>query len=198
MRYLLLALLFISGCSITGFSVSEPQLEGPFLVVNVVDGDTLDLNNSARVRFSGINTPETGECYYSEAKEKLKELTLNKEVFLETDITLDDKYGRALRYVYVENLFVNGFLVENGYAKVYDKYKDDTRRYSELKQLEAPAILNKLGVWSCEDLKKNCLFVSSKNSDTFHTPSCKYAKKILPENIVCHSSEPLDKEFSGC
>ena len=201
MKYLLLALLFISGCSITGFVVSEPKLEGPFLVTNVVDGDTLDLDNSERVRFSGINTPETGECYYSEAKEKLSELVLNKKVYLEKDISDRDKYGRLLRYIYLNEtnlILVNGVVVESGHAKVYDKYKDDTKRYSELKQLEAQAISNKLGVWSCEDLKKTCLFVSSKNSDKYHTPSCKFAKKILPSNLVCHTSEPSDKEFSGC
>ena len=155
MKYLLLALLFISGCSIIGFSVAEPKLEGPFLVVNVVDGDTLDLNNSLRVRFSGINTPETGECYYLEAKEKLKTLVLNKEVYLEKDITDKDKYGRLLRYIYLnEANFINGIVVEQGYAKVYDKYKDDTKRYSQLKELESKAQIKKLGVWSCEDAKK--------------------------------------------
>lgn len=201
MRYLLfIALILISGCSITGFIVSESKLEGPFLVTNVVDGDTLDLNNSARVRFSGINTPETGECYYKEAKEKLKELTLNKEVFLETDITKDDKYGRALRYVYVDDNLINGILIEQGYAKVYDKYKDDTKKYYELKKIEASAIKNKLGVWSCEDVKEKCLFVASKNSDKYHTPDCKYAKKIKPENLICYKSEEEieGKEFSGC
>ena len=188
----LLVLIFISGCSLTGSAV----LEGPFLVTNVVDGDTLDLNNTLRIRFSGINTPETGECYYQEAKEKLSELTLNKNVILETDISDEGKYGRKLRYVYVDDLLVNAYLVENGYAKVYDKYKDDTRKYAELKQLEASAKLKKLGVWSCQ--VESCLFVSSVNSDKFHTPSCKYAKKILEKNKICHSSEPSDKEFSGC
>lgn len=191
-KYLIL-LIFISGCSITGSTV----LEGPFLVTNVVDGDTLDLNNGYRIRFSGINTPETGECYHDEAWDRLKELTLNKEVLIEKDISDEGKYGRKLRYIYVNDTFVNGVMVSEGFAKVYDKYKDDTKKYPELKQLEAKAKLKKLGVWSCEK-NDNCLFVSSVNSDKFHTPNCKYAKKILPENKVCHKTEPSDKEFSGC
>ena len=201
MKYLLLlTLLLISGCSITGFVISEPKLEGPFLVTNVVDGDTLDLNNSYRIRFSGINTPETGECYHDEAWNRLKELTLGKEVFIEEDISDEDKYERKLRYIYVDNKLVNGIMVSEGYAKVYDKYKADTKRYSELKQLEAPAIKNNLGVWSCIDNKKDCLYVGSKNSKKYHTPNCKYAKKILPGNLVCYQSEEevIDLEFSGC
>mgnify|MGYP000639802180 CR=1 FL=1 len=82
MKYLLLTILiFLTGCSLTG----NVTLEGPFTVTNVVDGDTLDLNNGDRIRFSGINTPETGECYYQEAKDFLSSLVLNKNVFIEKD-----------------------------------------------------------------------------------------------------------------
>ena len=190
----LLVILLINGC-ITGNTVKE----GPFLVVNVIDGDTLDLDNGERIRLSGINTPETGECYYSEAKSKLRELALNKEVFLEKDRTNIDKYGRKLRYVY-SDVFVNGVLVSEGYAKVYDKYKDDTKKYSELKKLEKNAVENNLGVWRCVDNKENCLFVGSLNSDKYHTPDCKYAKKIKVENLICFNSleETEGREFSGC
>ena len=50
---LLFLLLLISSCGITGNVVKE----GPYKVVNVVDGDTLDLENGERVRLSGINIP---------------------------------------------------------------------------------------------------------------------------------------------
>lgn len=200
MKYLLLALILISGCSITGSTILEPKLEGPFIVTKVVDGDTLDLNNSLRIRMSGINTPETGECYYSEAKGKLSETALNKDVYIEEDITDKDKYGRSLRYVYIDNKSVNNLLVENGFARVYDKYEKDTKRYKELKKFEEKAKQNLLGVWNCTDPKKKCLFVASNNSKKYHTPDCKYAKKIKPENLVCYKSEEeiKNKEFSGC
>ena len=169
-------------------------------MTKVVDGDTLDLNNGDRVRFSGINTPETGECYHDEAWDRLKSLVLNKEVFIEQDKTDIDKYGRKLRYIYVNDTLVNGVLVYEGYARVYDKYREDTGRYDQLKELEKNAVKDKLGVWGCEDKKKECLFVGSMNSDKYHTPDCKYAKKILPENLVCYHNEQelKGKEFSGC
>ena len=138
MKYLILLLILISGCS---------SIEGPFLVENVVDGDTLDVHE--RVRLSGINTPERGECYYKEATERLEELVLGKEVFLERDRSNRGNYGRLLRYIYVDDILVNKVLVEEGYAKVYDKYKDDTKRYKELKLSESIAKANNLGVWNC-------------------------------------------------
>ena len=105
-----LALILISGCSITGNVTKEPVLDGPYKVLKVVDGDTLDLNNSFRIRMSGINTPETGECYYQEAKNKLTLLVLNKDVFIEKDISDKDKYGRYLRYIYYNNTLINSVL----------------------------------------------------------------------------------------
>ncbi len=190
--------ILVSGCS-TG-NVVYNQKDGPFLVIKVIDGDTLDLNNNRTVRLSGINTPETGECYYKEAKDELRLLTLNKEIYLERDKTDMDKYGRILRYIYIDNLSVNSYLVENGYARVYDKYKDDTKRYEELKKVEIIAIQNDLGVWSCSDNKEGCLYVGSKNSKVYHDPDCKWAKRIKPENLVCYKSEEevKDLEKSEC
>ena len=146
---LLILLLYISGCFITGNVVREPKLDGPYLVTKVVDGDTADLEGLGRIRFSGINTPEKGECYYKEAKEKLTEIILNKEVYVEKDRSDKDKYDRYLRYIYLNDTLVNGVLVQNGYARVYDKYKKDTGRYEQLKKLEEIAKGSNLGVWSC-------------------------------------------------
>jgi micrococcal nuclease len=182
---LLFLLLFISSCGITGNVIREPKLEGPFKVTNVVDGDTLDLNNGDRIRLSGINTPETGECYYQQAKDKLKDLTLGKEVYLEKDFSNTGKYGRLLRYIYVDDIMANSVLVLNGFAKVYHKYKEDTSRYEELSKLEKIAIEKNLGLWNCKDTKEDCLYVKSKNSKTYHKPGCKFAKKINPENLIC-------------
>ena len=37
--------------------------------------------------------------------------------------------------------------------------------------------------------KKDCAFVGSKNSNKYHLPTCRYAKRIKPENIICFSDE---------
>ncbi|MFA7209223.1 MAG: hypothetical protein WC120_02965 [Parcubacteria group bacterium] len=35
---------------------------------------------------------------------------------------------------------------------------------------------------------KKCAYVGSKNSDKFYPPSCSYAKRIKPENLVCFAT----------
>lgn len=193
-----LALITVFIGLISLFLVSEVfsvplQTEGPYIVTYVVDGDTIDLDNGDRVRFSGINTPETGECYYEEAKKALANLVLGQEVSLEKDLTDEGKYGRKLRYVYYEGESVNEYLVREGYAKVYDKYNESTKRYPELKEVEAEAIGLKKGLWSCVDPKEGCLYVASKNSKIYHEPYCKWAKKIKAENMICfHSVDELE------
>jgi hypothetical protein len=37
-------------------------------------------------------------------------------------------------------------------------------------------------------LPQNCAYVGSKNSNKYHLPSCRYAKLIKPENVVCFKS----------
>lgn len=49
----------------------------------------------------------------------------------------------------------------------------------------------------------NCAYVGSKNSDKFYPPTCSYAKRIKPENIVCFTTaqEAISQgrtESTGC
>lgn len=195
--FILLTILLLVGCEKNKLENSY-KLEGPYKVVKVIDGDTITLNNSAKIRFSGINTPEVGDCYYQEAKDRLTGLLMDNDVFLERDKTDIDKYDRLLRYVYLNNEMMNSLMVREGYAKVFDKYKEDTKRYDELKKIEEPVKASKLGVWGCEEKKTDCLYVGSKNSKTYHKPDCKLAKKIKPENMVCYKNEQEVKPLEPC
>jgi hypothetical protein len=56
---------------------------------------------------------------------------------------------------------------------------------------------------SASSSPKNCAFVGSKNSDKFYPPSCSYAKRIKPENVVCFATaqEALSQgrtQSTGC
>lgn len=115
-------------------------------VTKVIDGDTIEIETGERVRLVCINTPETNEPYYAEAKNFLTDYILNKEVKLVKDVSETDKYGRLLRYIYLEDEFINGVLVEQGYARVY-RYSPDTELCDELSVLETKAKNNKLGIW---------------------------------------------------
>lgn len=52
----ILLILLISGCTTGNITYTpDTQKEGPYKVIKVVDGDTLDINNSERIRLSGIS-----------------------------------------------------------------------------------------------------------------------------------------------
>lgn len=101
-------------------------------VNRVVDGDTIELSDKRKVRYIGIDTPEvtnTPECYAQQAKEKNVTLVEGKQIQMEKDVSETDRYGRLLRYVYVDNVMVNLSLVEEGFATAATfppdvKYKD--------------------------------------------------------------------------
>ena len=59
------------------------------------------------------------ECFGTEASEFNDELVAGRHVLLEKDITDKDRYGRLLRYVWIEEVgLVNYILAETGYARV--------------------------------------------------------------------------------
>ena len=127
-----------------------PVTEEGVRVVRVIDGDTIEIAGGAHVRYIGIDTPETypeKEPYGAEAKAKNIELVEGKLVTLEQDVSDTDRYGRLLRYVYVDGVFVNGELVRLGYARA-KAYPPDTRYQWQLEHLEKEAKAAKLGIWA--------------------------------------------------
>ncbi len=124
-----------------------------FKVVKVVDGDTIKLENGEVIRYIGIDTPETVhpsepvQCFGKEASDKNKELVEGKLVKLEKDITDRDKYGRLLRYVWAGDLFVNDYLVREGYAYAYT-YPPDVKHTEQFVQAQKEAKENNRGLWA--------------------------------------------------
>lgn len=98
-------------------------------VERIIDGDTIVAENQT-IRLLGINTPERGERFYSEAKEFLENEILNESVILRFGRDRKDFYGRTLAYVFFKGDNVNLKQVENGLANYYfpsgkDIYFDD-------------------------------------------------------------------------
>lgn len=127
------------------------------LVAKVIDGDTIEIEGGQRVRYLGMDTPETVDprkpvqCFGKEAKNKNKELVEGKRVILEKDISETDKYGRLLRYVYLpletgELLFVNDFLIREGYAKVLT-IPPDVKFAEQFLEAQRQARERSLGLW---------------------------------------------------
>src|SRR3989338_7848179 len=114
---------------------------GEFKVTRVVDGDTIEIEGGERVRYIGIDTPETVDprkpvqCFGVEASNKNKELVSGKRVRLEKDVSETDQYGRLLRYVYVGDTFVNLVLVQEGFAYSYT-YPPDVKYQNQFTEAE--------------------------------------------------------------
>ena len=127
-------------------------------VTHIVDGDTLDVGldcceciPSFRVRLLAIDTPERGECYYSEAKAALGARVDGQRVGLERDTTERDSFGRLLRHVYTESgAWVNGELVAQGYARV-KIFAPDDKYEGALLVLQGRARTAQIGGWGACD-----------------------------------------------
>lgn len=131
---------------------------GARLVVKVIDGDTIEVENGTgreKIRLIGIDTPETSdprkkvECYGREASNTMKNLILGKRVRLEEDPTQmkEDIYGRSLRYVYLDKELINAYLIREGFAYEYT-YKVPYLQQESFKQLEKNAREKEVGLWS--------------------------------------------------
>ena len=121
-------------------NTSAAEVVAYYRVDRVIDGDTVDVvidGKVERLRLIGIDTPETVhpskpvECYGLEASDKAKALLAGGRVSLERDATQGDrdKYGRLLRYVFLEDgsnfnqlMIVEGFAYEYTYNQSY-KYQ---------------------------------------------------------------------------
>ena len=129
--------------------------DGTVLVTRAIDGDTIELENGQRVRYIGIDTPETVDprkpvqCFGVEASNRNKQLVENKRVRLEKDISETDKYGRLLRYIYVGDTFVNLVLVQDGFA-YSSTYPPDVKYQNQFIDAQKGASEQKKGLWgSC-------------------------------------------------
>lgn len=90
-------------------------------VVEIIDGDTLDvaLGSQERIRLIGVDSPERGACYSTEAGAYLGRLVPpQSQVRLVYDVDRTDRFGRTLAYLYrlSDGMFVNLAMAREGYA----------------------------------------------------------------------------------
>lgn len=137
-------------------------------VTYIYDGDTIKLENGEKVRFLGIDTPESSEnkklfrdaarsgqdiqeilAMGHAAAEYTRALLKGRRVRLEFDIEKRDKYGRLLAYIYRvdDGLFINEDIIKNGYAYPMT-IPPNIRHADEFKKLFREAQKAKRGLWS--------------------------------------------------
>lgn len=116
-------------------------------VVGITDGDTIKVlieGQQVQVRLYGIDAPERGQAFGSQAQTALKQITAGRKVTIKTIDT--DRYKRPVALIYADGAIVNEILVASGYAWVYPQYCKQSF-CSDWKQKEATARVNKNGLW---------------------------------------------------
>jgi endonuclease YncB( thermonuclease family) len=123
--------------------------------LQVSDGDTFQIqqgNELERVRLCGIDAPERDQQFGEEAKAYLENLVLrvsNNVMIVPTD---RGRYGRIVAEVFVPasngDRFVQEELLRAGMAYVYPQYVDTCPNADSMRNAEAIARWQKVGVWS--------------------------------------------------
>src|SRR3954451_1796308 len=127
-------------------------------VQRVVDGDTIVLAGGERVRYIGVDTPESVkpgtpvQCYAKAASRANERLVAGQRVRLRYDAEPRDRYGRTLAYVYRarDGLFVNAALVRGGYATPLT-IAPNVAHAAEFRRLARAARRAGKGLWSACD-----------------------------------------------
>lgn len=122
-------------------------------VLDVIDGDTIKVlldGLVVKVKYIGIDAPESVsrlEYLGKEAKARNRELVSGRNVLLFKDVSESDRFDRLLRYVFVEDRFINYELITLGYASAQDEPPDSSCAIL-FAQAAAGARDKSLGIWA--------------------------------------------------
>lgn len=207
-------------------------------VADIVDGDTLKVflgGEKYTVRMIGVDTPESvhpdkskntvfGEEASSYAKGKIAK---GQTVYLQKDVSDTDKYGRILRYVWLESpenpedeleireKMYNAIVIGDGYANAY-YYSPDITLFPLFSQIEFEAATAESGLWiqgglNSENVKKTegkdkiikeingeYSYIGNKKSKKVHTPTCSALPKESNSVYFKTMEEALEQGYEPC
>jgi micrococcal nuclease len=175
-------------------------------VRHVVDGDTVLLKTGKEVRYVGIDAPEfahdgeSNEFMAVESKRFNRDLVNNARIRLEFDREKQDRYGRLLAYVFLENgEMVNELIVRKGLARVL-VVEPNLKHFHLLLQAQRKAMTEHIGIWSKRPARPEPYYVGDSKSHRFHRPGCPFGKRIAPLNRLRFSSsdQAYWEGFSPC
>lgn len=132
------------------FSILTPSIGHSWTaqVVSVTDGDSLFVlhhGQKVEIRLYGIDAPEDGQDFDSQAKALTTALVAGRTVDVEEKAT--DRYGRTVVLVKVDGQSLNELIIQNGYAWVYRHYCKE-RFCSDWINSEEMAKKQRRGMWA--------------------------------------------------
>lgn len=121
---------------------------GDYIVREVIDGDTVVLDNGETVRYVGVDTPEINEPFYLEAKARNATLVQGMLVnVLVCGAETRDKYGRVLAWVSSGGVQVNETLIKEGLGRALIIPPCGLVRARQFRELEKEARDGQRGIW---------------------------------------------------
>lgn len=192
--------LFLLVCALNSFLFAESYQAK---VVGVSDGDTIKVlkdNKQIKIRFGGIDCPESNQAFGTKAKKFTSDQCFGKTVTVNP--TTIDRYGRTIADIVLsDKKILNQELVKNGLAWHYKHYSKDP----VLAKLENEAKSNKIGLWSEKnptppwDFRKNKRIPKKTETKTenkveqtvyvtrtgkkYHRDGCRYLKSKKPISL---------------
>lgn len=139
------------GCAVEADGPEPPAGMEVCRVTRVVDGDSIECDPVGRIRLLGIDAPELAQPPFGRASGEAlaRMIPEGSEVWLESDVELRDRYGRALRYVWSGDEMVNRSMVRKGYA-VLLTYPPNVRHVEALQEAQDSAQSDRSGLWSTD------------------------------------------------
>ncbi len=188
------------------YSDTNCHVEEKAVCTQVVDGDTIYLDNGKKVRFVGVNTPERGVEGYIASKNFVQKLCLNKEVGLDIDDSKhSDKYGRTLAVVIVDGKNVNEMLLKEGLAEImymppsefypYDWANSDTHVADTHSSSSTSSSST-----SSDSSSSSGSYIGNANTGKFHVSGCSSVNKMSEKNKVFFSSrnDAINQGYVPC
>jgi len=129
--------------------IPKNTLRETAMVLGIVDGDTINVQLNGKilpVHYIGVDAPETGKAFYGQAAQINQELVYSKTVTLIKDVSDADNNGVLLRYVVVDNIFVNFEMVNRGYANAVSS-PPDIACSDTFANAQSQAQAGNLGMW---------------------------------------------------
>ncbi len=186
-------------------SMHAQGVRGPFTVVKVVDGDTIDVLTDGgveRVRLIGVDCPELHhsdpviKMYGKLSTEFTEKRLMDSEVWLEADAQPTDQFGRTLAYVWtipppanaadeqLRTSMFNGVLLYEGWAMVFTV--PPNVKYSDvLVAFQRDAIENMRGLWKDPNLVIDPygIVYRTETGTKYHLRGCSYLSESCIEII---------------
>jgi len=179
-------LLLIPSLLVNLYFLSLDKSDYSIQVLEVLDGDTLLLEQDVRLRLRHVDAPELEYCAGPESQQFLEDLVKGERIVIKEKIL--DQRGRALALVYLDGQLINQLVLEAGWGRFHH---DTTSVADQLKAVGDQAKESQLGLYRPECYQsdppdpdcaiKGNIDPSDSTNKIYHLPDCVHYDTTIVE-----------------